>query len=246
MHVHYLSLVGGGGGTAELFNTKTIITIHFSYIVHQGLNIFSWNYSLLPYCSKIFGHILSLYFILCWNLVQICNSVNELVNSIMVRWSDELDVCKLSEDYNNKVWQGGQNIKQDIPPSWFECWKEVVIKLITPPVFIIFAFFPLSHTQTHTGSLFLPSSFTHSLTHTGWCTSPFFFTWGSEEGQGDTQKQIEMLQWVLSWCDAWLMRCSLALLLHLQVCWSTQIRSSGHDTTAKPFGLIHVTDIGSL
>lgn len=82
-------------------------------------------------------------------------------------------------------------IKQDRPPWGFESWKEVVIKLITPPVFMLFAFFFLSHTQTHTGSLFLPSSFTHSLTHTGWCTSPFFCTWGSEEGQGDAQSKLK-------------------------------------------------------
>lgn len=124
-----------------------------------------------------------------------------------------------------KAWQEGQKIKQDRPLWWFEGWKEVVMKLITPPprsdTFLLFFFF-FSH--RHTTPLFRPSSFTHSRTHTGWCTSPFFSTWGSEEGQGDTQKQIEMLQWVLSWRDAWLIRCSLALLLHLQVCWSTHIQ----------------------
>lgn len=58
--------------------------------------------------------------------------------------------------------------------------------------------------------LFLP----HSVTHSGWCTPLFFSTWSSGEGQRDTQKQIEMLQWVLSWHDARLMRRSQALLEH--------------------------------
>lgn len=95
------------------------------------------------------------------------------------------------------------------------------------------------HTRTqHTIALSPSLPLSLSFTHSHWVMhSPFFSTWGTEEGWGDAQRQIEMLQWVLSWHDAWLMRCSLALLLHFV----SVLKRTGPTSKTQEHSTNHIT-----